>query len=497
MEIGAKFNDHEAKRSNRNQSDRQIKNYHQTKEAVIVNNIVKDNISYNRNDLLHDYIIPSNSKMPKDQLQFKPVDKDNNRSLKLLCATALGVLGSVAGVASLASSIAKKKIKKPTWESLPDIGRNMNLNKDSHFVTYMAVQNPQSKTVLGAAAFFTFAATAFVMKNFVDGFKDTWVKKQNADTDYKLQDNLINVETNIFKGKNEIIRTMMQDTAFKMQKMIEGKDKPNSNTFEGFLQFKGNKEQVAPEKEDNKKSNTTNVLMALGTLGASALLGRVAFKNIKKTGELIKKNHDDTHKQVKEILDKAPDEILEKHKDTLKDLFSILNFKPKEVKEKLTKAKLPEEEINKVVDEVEKRTGRFTQAPKEVGGHVGKIQYFTFIEDASGHFYNWMMNMDSKPLGILAMAMTGVGAAGYVGEKTVEGVREVEVKKVNNETELAYHKKLVNVELRNFNKKKESYIQPLLGEFKKQVPNKNKDELQDMAQNVLYEIKNGPPFVYS
>lgn len=495
MVTGVKFNDRESTRHKKSQNDRQIKNYHQTKEGVIVNNIVKDSISYNRNDLLHDYIVPSNSKMPSD-LTKRP-KQDNSKSIKLLCGLALGTLGAVAGITKGAHILAKKKIKAPKWEKLPDIGRSVNLNSEPEFVTYMTVQNPKVKNLVGAAAFFTFAATGFVMKNFVDGFKDTWVKKQEAKVDYKLQESLIGVETKIFKGKNEIIRSMMKDNATKMQKVINDKDKHKDSTFEGFINFGNKKPELKETTKKEQKDNKKNLLIGAGTLAAAIGLGFYSFKNIQKAGKLIEKQHDEMHKQVKKILDKEPAEILEKHKEKVKDLFSILKFSPKETEEKLKKAKVPDKEITEIVDEVKKRTNLFTEAPKEVGGHVGKIQYSSYIDDSRGHFYNWMMNLDSKPLGILAMSMTGIGAAGYVGQKAVEGIREVEVKKVNTDTELNYHKNLVNVELRNFKMKKEAYVKPLLNEFKKQAPKKDKEQLHGMAENILYEIKNGPPFVYS
>ena len=48
------------------------------------------------------------------------------------------------------------------------------------------------------------------------------------------------------------------------------------------------------------------------------------------------------------------------------------------------------------------------------------------------------------------------------------------------------------------NSKKDSAIQPLMDEFYKQAcEGKPKEELKVMAENILFEIKNGPPFVYS
>jgi hypothetical protein len=492
MVINLQYSNIATQRQQNSQNQRQKKFQEETKLGVIVNSMVKDSINDNQNDLLHDYIIPSEVSESIDLQKPKEEKISSAKAMQKLCLGTLGVLGAVAGLTKIGAKVAQKQFKKPSWESLPDIGRNMNLNSESHFVTYMLVQNPQTKTLIGAAGFFVFATTGFVLKNFVDGYKDIWVKKQNAKADYKLQDNLIDVETKVFKGKNDIIRNMMQETAKDMHQTISQKE----DLMTPAPNFKGSSEA---QKNDKEKSNNKllSTLALAGTVVGSFLLGRYSFKNVQKTGKIIEKTHDDMHKQIGDILNKTPDEILEKHKDTLKDIFSVMNFKPSVVEEKLKKAKLPDEEVKDIVETVKKRTEIFTQAPHEIGGRVGKVQFFTFVDDARGHVYNWIMNPESKPLGALALGISGVTAVGYVGEQAVNATREVEVKKMNNDTELNLHKRLVNVELRNFKQKKESYIKPLVQEFKKQAPNKSKEELNGMAQNILYEIKNGPPFVYA
>ena len=79
-----------------------------------------------------------------------------------------------------------------------------------------------------------------------------------------------------------------------------------------------------------------------------------------------------------------------------------------------------------------------------------------------------------------------------------DAVKEVQVKKLNAQTEVDLQNRLVSTELRNFKSKKEAAIQPLVDEFYKQAKNgKPKEELKVIADNILFEIKNGPPFVYS
>ena len=70
--------------------------------------------------------------------------------------------------------------------------------------------------------------------------------------------------------------------------------------------------------------------------------------------------------------------------------------------------------------------------------------------------------------------------------------------KENAKTEYNLQDRLVNVELNNFSAKKSSVIEPLMDEFRKQARSgKDKQELKTRAENILCEIKNGPPFVYS
>ena len=73
------------------------------------------------------------------------------------------------------------------------------------------------------------------------------------------------------------------------------------------------------------------------------------------------------------------------------------------------------------------------------------------------------------------------------------------MKKINAQTELELQQRLVSTELRNFKSKKDAAIKPLVAEFYKQVDSgeRTKDELKTMAENILFEVKNGPPFVYS
>ena len=81
----------------------------------------------------------------------------------------------------------------------------------------------------------------------------------------------------------------------------------------------------------------------------------------------------------------------------------------------------------------------------------------------------------------------------------MDTAKEVTVMKENAKTELDLRKRLVDVEIQNFKSKKESAIMPLVDNFKKQVNegSKTKQELKQLADNILMETKNGPPYVYN
>ena len=90
-------------------------------------------------------------------------------------------------------------------------------------------------------------------------------------------------------------------------------------------------------------------------------------------------------------------------------------------------------------------------------------------------------------------------AIGYLFKQGMDAIKEATVIKENAKTELNLRKRLVDVEIRNFKAKKESAIQPLIDNFYKQASNgtKSKEELKQLADNILTEIKNGPPYVYT
>ena len=83
-------------------------------------------------------------------------------------------------------------------------------------------------------------------------------------------------------------------------------------------------------------------------------------------------------------------------------------------------------------------------------------------------------------------------------EQSAQAVKDVIVARENSKSELALKQRLVDVEIDNFKAKKMSALNPLIDNFIYQLEHgKSKEELKELAENILIEIKNGPPYVYS
>ena len=157
-----------------------------TKEGVLVNSFVKDN-DFNLSGIKDTYIISENVSMPQQLYNDKHVV---DKKLIPLSAVALGVMSSVALLSAFVNHSAKvaTDIAKEKW--LPAVTRNVNLSKETYQVIYQMVQNPNRKTFIAGAGVLALSAMAFMGKTFFDGFKEIWVKKQNADIERDLQEGI-------------------------------------------------------------------------------------------------------------------------------------------------------------------------------------------------------------------------------------------------------------------------------------------------------------------
>ena len=486
------FRDAQTLRQQKNLTTAQKRTNADTVEGVVVNNLVRP--ENNIHEIYDTLIISKNLKYPT-QLTNNSSYEEQNSALKRLSLVTTAFFAATTAATFLISFAAKRKAKLPSWKTLPEVPRNIALNEETHFATYAMIQNPTRKTILGALGVFSLTAFGAVGKNFVDGFKEIWVKKQEAKVQRDLQENLIEVETQTFSGKMQIQRTMLSENAKMLEKYLNPENKIQSinPTFKNFISFKR-------DKKEEKYNNSKNDLL-LGTFITLAMggLSYISLKNIQKTAKYYDNYAQKMQNQIKDMIsnNKSTDSST---LETIKKIMVSLQAKKKFISETLENLPLNNDEKTRYIDSVINEVEKITQdAAEAIAGKPGwKASFYSHVNDVRGHFYNWIVNFDNSILGTLFAAISGVSVAGYVGKQALEGIKQAEVIKTNAQTELDLQRKLVDVELKNFYAKKSSVINPLINEFLVQAKHgKNPVELKTMAENILLEIKNGPPFVYS
>ncbi len=491
--------DLESSRHQKNMTNTQKKNDTYVKEGVIVNSFVKDPLLEGPRatvlDETYDTLVISDKNIDLPERVFEKEDKKVNPLLPL-CFATIGVMGLLGGFTAMMKKFSKGKLESSKEYLLPGITRNHCINDEIHQSIFSMIQSPNRKTILASLGVITLGSMAFMGKIFIDGFKEVWVKKQEADIQKNLQENLIAVETQSFSGKIQIIRSMLSSKA---------------NMFSKELAFKSKKENSEQKQNDNKGLFLLGGLTLLSILG----LGYYTAKNIRKSDEFISKGIKNTQKGLENVIEDFNNnkpigeiqghsgEILtgkDAYKLLIENLLESIYARPEEVKKAVEKLNLPPEEktefLNKLLDSMNQATEKVN--PMMGGSGRNKITYFSHVNDYLSFFYDWLMNPKNPQFKNLFFGIAGISALAYGGKAAAEAVKEVQVKKYNAKIELDLQNRLVSTELRNFKAKKEAAIEPLCDEFFKQKANgKSQEELKIIADNILFEIKNGPPFVYS
>lgn len=521
------YQDIETRRQYRNQTTNQQRKISELKEGVVVNSLIKDKESQAEqlfeytpsiNNMYDNLVIPDKTiktdKFIYAQKESDVKEKPLHRSLLPILASTVGFFGLLAGAMYGMKRAADFKTKLKPWQTLQEITKHVSVNDEPHLAMLLMIRDPNFRNIMGALGVFSLASVGFVGKNYVDGVKEVWVRKRQADVQKDLQERLIEVETKSFSGKMQILRNMLTEKARELDTVLHKKNIGNENaTFKKFISFKNTDNEqsvkIAGTKEYNPKKNNflAAALVAAGT-AAIGVLGWLAFHNLRaaaKTCNTFAKNTlTEFGQKIEEVKDPSPLDL-----ERLKNTIVSLNLKKVEIENFFKNAKnLPQEEFtalngNKyknyqdyVIREVEKLTDEGAEAI--AGKPSSKPVIFSYTGDLCSHLYNMIVNPESPLLKLVFAGMSAVTSIGYVGSKTVEAVKEAQVIKENANTELDLQKRLVAVELKNFETKKRSVIEPLMDEFRVQaMQGKDKNELKTRAENILYEIKNGPPFVYS
>ena len=494
--------DLESTRHRKNMTNTQKRNDMNIQEGVIVNSFVKDPLL--SLDETYDSLVISRNNV---ELPEKLNEKETKYIHPLLpiCAITVGIMGLLGGFTAMMKKFSKNKLDSSKEYLLPGITRNHCINNEIHQSIFSMIQSPNRRTILAAFGVITLGSMAYMGKIFIDGFKEVWVKKQEADIQKNLQENLIAVETQSFSGKLQIIRSILASKAKIFTDELSAQKDVASN-----VSYKGN------DKTSDKKNSSVNLLMIGGLTLLSILgLGYFASHNIRKSDEYIRNGIKNTKKGIDMIIEEfnsgKPLENLEGHsgeklsgkaayKYLLENMLESVYAKPSDIENAVNKMNLPEDEKNKFIKHLKKSMNQATEKVNPTIGGSGrnKITYFSHVNDYLSFFYDWLMNPKNPQFKNLFFGIAGVSALAYGGKSAAEAVKEVQVKKYNANIELNLQKRLVSTELRNFKAKKESAINPLCDEFFKQKSEgKSPEELKVIADNILFEIKNGPPFVYS
>ena len=448
------LHDSETLRQQRNLTTTQKRANTETKEGVLVNNFIKDcpDCKVNLEDTCDTLVISENSKMPP---RLYEKNRSSEKNILPISAIATGVMGTITLLSAFVKRNTRLNLKISDTKRLPQLTRNVALNDEKHQALYQMIASPTRKTILAGIGVLTLSAMGFMGKTFFDGFKDVWVKKQEADIQKDMQEKLINIETQSFAGKIQITRSMLSLNYF---------------------------------------------LLGAGTVAAIIGLGYLSLKNLSKSKTLLEDYVKDRKNIIKEIVQKSTNNTKENDKKLLEAHFQSIDANADTIKEYLKGLNWDKTETEEFIRKLVKKSETSTTKVNETIGGDGtpKPTFYSHVDDYRAFFYNWLLDTDNKQFKQLFFGITGLTALSYGGKLAGDAVKEVQVKKLNAQTEIDLQNRLVSTELRNFKSKKEAAIQPLVDEFYKQAKNgKPKEELKIIADNILLEIKNGPPFVYS
>ena len=282
--------------------------------------------------------------------------------------------------------------------------------------------------------------------------------------------------------------------------------------------FKDNIQPTFKNKEslnENNINKSWKIALSGFTLLGIAGFGYLAMHNIRKSDQFIKKGLENTKEGLENVINEfnkgSAIKPLERHdgkiltgkdayKQLIENMLESIYAKPSDIENYVNKMNISEKEKFEFIKYLKKSMNQATEKVNSAIGGSGrnKITYFSHVNEYLSFFYDWLMNPKNPQFKNLFIGISGITALAYGGKTASEAIRDVQVKKYSADVELDLQRRLVATELRNFKAKKDSAIEPLCEEFFAQkAKGKSPEELKIMADNILFEIKNGPPFVYS
>ncbi len=436
--------------------------------------------------------VPMNNQKPDEKSGF-----DYKKTIKPLLFATGATLAAAVGISAVISGYSKKCANNSAIVCPPDLATNVNIMEEPQFALYRALIKPTGRNIFGFVGVCLMSGVTVAAKSFVDGAKDVWVKKQKCDIEHDFQKDMIDVEKNVFVGKLNVVNKMLKNTSDYFKSEFSSK---KENAFKGFINFKAKEETTKTSQQNDKKEKAKNILLLSAGVAAFFGIGALVFKNYKNSAKNLEtylKKCEDT--EIRANIQKAinkPDKnasICE-----LSNVMKTIRATQETIEENFSKIQgITPEEINKAKKDI-LSTQIYAQAPEALGGVSNKIQYYCYINEERGHLYNWILHPDNPFNKYLFIGFSLVSATGYIANKVADAIKEVTVEKENKKSELNLKKNLVQVEVENFKAKKEAAINPLIDAFKVQKQNgKSQEELKEAAQEILIEIKKGPPYVYS
>ncbi|MBR1943170.1 hypothetical protein IJ843_05495 [bacterium] len=490
-----------------------------TLQGVLVNSHLRApvcNDKFSFNDIEDSLLISKSDKYyssNSNTIENKESAFDVKKAIVPLLAGTTAIAGGCYAFSACLKHSSQGLLKAKRYEQLPDLAINMNIREEPQFAIYRAIRDPNSLNIIGAAGVFIMSGITLACKNFVDGAKEIWVKKRNADIEKNLQENLISVDRDMFSGKLKVVNDMMNENVAYFDEVLNSNSfqtcpditsftrekQKTSNIFDPFItSFKG--EEKKEEEKNAKDEKLKYAMLTTGVIAGSLLLGKLSYSNINKTINNAKKFADNYSLNTINAIENISKKGDKKDIPTVVELMKSISVKKERIKEVGDKYGLKEDEIQNIISEVEQsKKTIFADAPTALGGIPKKVQYYCYIDEPRGHLYNWLLNPQNKFTKQIFAAFTASSALGYLFEKGMEAIKETAVMQENAKTELDLKKRLVAVEIESFKQKKTSAISPLIDNFTKQANNgtKSKKELKQIADNILMEIKNGPPYVYN
>ena len=236
------------KTKNRPQEQKADADLNKTLKGVLINNYKKnilegEDVSF---DEIQDSLLicdtPDYYSISREEKRY---DKDSlfdtKKALKpLLIGTGILLTGCLA-VSSILKKSSKTILNTKSFEQLPDLAVNMNIKQETEFALYRAIRDPNFTNILGAVGVFMMSGITIVAKNFVEGAQEIWIKKKAADIEKNLQEGLIEVETNSFSGKLNVVNELLNKNVKHFDRVLNKKVANSYQApaiFSSFLSFK-------------------------------------------------------------------------------------------------------------------------------------------------------------------------------------------------------------------------------------------------------------------